>query len=151
MSAWRGLSRVWLAVRCEVDICGDACRFNLSATRLPYNIDENTVLKAPLAGGDAHFYTVKVGDYDVVEVVVDRLSEYGVTPDYQLAPPSSPPPPPSLPPPSAPNITVVGPPEGVNATDPCASVCPVGVCDSFDDAGKPECAECASRQRGRRR
>ena len=141
-----GLSRVWLAVRCEVDICGDACRFNLSATRLPYSIDENTVLKAPLAGGDAHFYTVKVGDYDVVEVVVDRLSEYGVTPDYQLAPPSSPPPPPSLPPPSAPNITVVGPPEGVNATDPCASVCPVGVCDSFDDAGKPECAECASCQ-----
>ena len=33
----------------------------------------------------AHIFVFKIF------VVVDRLSEYGVTPDYQLAPPSSPP------------------------------------------------------------
>ena len=27
--------------------------------------------------------------------------------------------------------------------DPCGGVCPQGVCDSVDDAGKPECGDCA--------
>ena len=27
--------------------------------------------------------------------------------------------------------------------DPCGGVCPQGVCDSVDDAGKPECEDCA--------
>ena len=29
----------------------------------------------------------------------------------------------------------------VYGSDPCAPVCPLGVCDSPEDATKPECAE----------
>ena len=94
--------RLWLSLRCVVDVCGDRCRYNLSMSSLPYELDDADVVVAPIEVGSWQYYRVAVAGYDILSLSLERLPEYGSTPEYRLFYPPSPPPPPPLP--SSPDI-----------------------------------------------
>ena len=96
--------RLWISVRCVVDICNDLCRYNMSITRLPHTIDDGDVITTPVESGSWQYFKVPLGNYDVLDLTLQRRSEFGPTPEYrELQPPA-----PSLPP---------SPPAVLNATN----------------------------------
>ena len=94
--------RMWVSVRCVVDICGDVCRYSVSLTALPYIIDDGDVITTAIEREDWHYYRVQLGSYDVLDMTLTRLAGYGTTPEYRDLSPPVPPEPPSLPPPPPP-------------------------------------------------
>ena len=114
--------QLWLALRCVVDVCGGECKYTVRLDALPYFPEFDAQVTAPLGSGEWHYFNLRLGGFDTLEVFIERLADRGTTPDYRLdaapwPPPAPvPPPAPTLPggatAPAAPNLT-----DAANATN----------------------------------
>ncbi len=119
------LGQLWLALRCVVDVCGGSCSYSVKLDALPFELSDEAQVAAPLSSDSWHYFRLPLGDFDTLELTLERLADRGDTPDYRLitispAPPPAPfGPPPLLPPPLAPNVTLYPPnvTAVANATD----------------------------------
>ena len=62
----RPRGRLYVSLRCVVDVCNGKCRYNISATKLPHTIDDGDSVTAPLEAGSWHYFRVPLSSYDVL-------------------------------------------------------------------------------------
>ena len=93
------LGTVLIGVRCNENLWSGTipgCRYSLTATLLPFELQNGQVIRAPMARADTHVFRVTAGEYDTIQLTC------AIAPAPPAAPPPPPPPPRPRPPHPAP-------------------------------------------------
>ena len=63
---------VWVGVRCSWDLPRLPCYFDLEYTLLPRHMSDGDVVRASIAAGEHHYFTVALGPFDVLVFELTR-------------------------------------------------------------------------------